>query len=186
MSKYGGAVMPVGKGSPRYGLLAGSLVGGMVALMVMAALLIAGSDRAEAQTGSGADIPPAYLQEYQQTGAEYGLDWTILAAVGKVESDHGRYGAYGGCILGSPTLYGYAYGPMQFLESSWYTMGVDGNGDGLYDSCNPKDAIPATANYLLVSGAPADYYTAIYAYNHSYFYVEQVLAHAREYYQVYY
>jgi membrane-bound lytic murein transglycosylase B len=75
---------------------------------------------------------------------------------------------------------------MQFLESTWSTMAIDGNGDGLHDSCNPVDSVPATANYLLQSGAPADYYTAIYAYNHSYLYVEQVLAQAREYYQVYY
>lgn len=156
------------------------------ALVVVAlgvALLALGAGKAEAQAG-GADIPPAYLQEYQQTEVEYGLDWTILAAIGKVESNHGGGGAYG-CVMGPPTPYGPAYGPMQFLESSWATTAVDGNGDGIFDSCNYQDAIPSSANYLIQSGAPGDYYSAIYAYNHADWYVQQVLAQARLYYQVY-
>ncbi|MDN5697595.1 MAG: lytic transglycosylase domain-containing protein [Rubrobacter sp.] len=149
------------------------------------ALVMIGTGKAEAQTGTGADIPPAYLYEYQQTGAQYGLDWTILAAIGKVESNHGGGGGAYGCILGPPTPYGPAYGPMQFLESSWANSAVDGNGDGLYDSCNYQDAIPSSANYLIQNGAPGDYYSAIFAYNHADWYVQQVLAQAREYYQVY-
>lgn len=139
---------------------------------------------AEAQTSGGADIPPVYLQEYQRAGAAYGIDWTILAAIGKVESNHGAGGLYG-CILGPPTPYGPAHGPMQFLVSSWATLGVDGNGDGIVDSCNYQDAIPSAANYLTHSGAPGDYYSAIYAYNHADPYVQSVLAQARTYYQVY-
>ena len=161
-----------------------ALVRLLSALALGIVLLTVGAGEAEAQTGSGADIPPAYLYEYQQTGAEYGLDWTILAAIGKVESNHGGGGAYG-CIMGPPTPYGSAYGPMQFLVSSWSTMAVDGNGDGLYDSCDYQDAIPSSANYLIQNGAPADYYSAIFAYNHADWYVQQVLAQAREYYQVY-
>src|SRR5213595_504995 len=36
------------------------------------------------------DIPPAYLVTYQAAGSEYGLGWEYLAAIGKIESDHGR------------------------------------------------------------------------------------------------
>ena len=38
-----------------------------------------------------ADIPTDYLVLYQQAATACpGLDWTILAAIGKIESDHGR------------------------------------------------------------------------------------------------
>lgn len=163
----------------------GRMVRALVAVcMAVAAAAGLGADDAEAQYYASADIPPVYLQEYQQAGAAYGVDWTILAAIGKVESGHGAADPYG-CILGPPTPYGYAYGPMQFLVSSWAALGVDGNGDGIVDSCDYEDAIPSTANYLLQSGAPWDYYSAIYAYNHSDLYVQSVLAQARTYYQVY-
>lgn len=158
----------------------------VVACVALAALAL-GSGEAEAQYApyaAAADIPLVYLQEYQQAGAAYGVDWTILAAIGKVESNHGAGGLYG-CILGPPTPYGYAHGPMQFLVSSWATLGVDGNGDGLVDSCDYQDAIPSAANYLFQSGAPGDYYSAIYAYNHADWYVQSVLAQARTYHQVY-
>lgn len=160
----------------------------VLALAVMCVVGVSGmalsAGEAEAQTSGGADIPPVYLQEYQRAGAAYGIDWTILAAIGKVESNHGAGGLYG-CILGPPTPYGPAHGPMQFLVSSWATLGVDGNGDGIVDSCNYQDAIPSAANYLTHSGAPGDYYSAIYAYNHADPYVQSVLAQARTYYQVY-
>jgi soluble lytic murein transglycosylase-like protein len=126
------------------------------------------------------EIPSEYLWQYQATAASYGLDWTILAGIGKVESDHGRiYTA--GCILGPPTPYGNAYGPMQFLVSSWAFAGVDGNGDGVYDSCDYRDAIPSAANYLIMHGAPYDYYSSIWAYNHADWYVQEVLANASDY-----
>ncbi|WP_344440774.1 bifunctional lytic transglycosylase/C40 family peptidase [Kitasatospora nipponensis] len=40
-----------------------------------------------------------------------------------------------------------AYGIAQFLESTWATYGVDGNGDGRKDIWDPADAIPAAATY---------------------------------------
>lgn len=172
----------VRSGMDRSGEMERRLFRALLVICVAVALAVGtGADDAEAQSyasGGAADIPPVYLQEYQRAGAAYGVDWTILAAIGKVESDHGAGGLYG-CILGP------AYGPMQFLISSWATLGVDGNGDGIVDSCNYEDAIPSAANYLVQSGAPEDYYSAIYAYNHSDFYVQSVLAQARTYYQVY-
>lgn len=180
MSRYGaGSIVDGGVRDKR-----GALVRLLAAAALGVVLLMVGAGKAEAQTGTGADIPPAYLYEYQQTGAEYGLDWTILAAIGKVESNHGSGGTYG-CILGPPTPYGSAYGPMQFLQSSWAASAVDGNGDGLHDSCDYQDAIPSGANYLIQNGAPGDYYSAIFAYNQADWYVQQVLAQAREYHQVY-
>lgn len=126
-----------------------------------------------------ADIPGNYLKAYQDAGKKYGLDWTIIAAIGKIESDHGR--AESGCIEGPATAYGTAKGPMQFIDSTWATVGVDGNGDGQKNVCDYRDAIPATAGYLRDSGAPQDYSSAIYAYNHADWYVQEVFDQAQKY-----
>src|SRR5688500_1082947 len=37
-----------------------------------------------------ADIPADYLLAYQREGTRYGIDWAILAAIGKIECNHGR------------------------------------------------------------------------------------------------
>src|SRR3954451_22367261 len=37
-----------------------------------------------------AAIPPTSLELYQQAGARYGIDPWILAAIGQIETDHGR------------------------------------------------------------------------------------------------
>jgi len=40
-------------------------------------------------------IPPAYLVLYEQAAQRFGLQWQILAGIGRVETDHGQDGA--GC-----------------------------------------------------------------------------------------
>jgi membrane-bound lytic murein transglycosylase B len=115
-----------------------------------------------------------YMDLYRVSARDYGFgpDWYILAAVGEVESDHGRN-------MG-PSSAG-AMGPMQFLPSTWETSGVDGNGDGLANIMDPEDAIPAAAGYLKIGGAPHDWYRALYSYNHADWYVKKVLAVAEAY-----
>lgn len=127
-----------------------------------------------------ADIPGDYLEVYQSAADEYGLDWAILAGIGSIESDHGRADG-GSCAEGPSTPYGTAKGPMQFIDSTWETAGVDGNGDGQANVCDFEDAIPAAAGYLRDGGAPDDYYAAIYSYNYADWYVQEVLARADEY-----
>jgi hypothetical protein len=56
---------------------------------------------------------------------------------------------------------------MAFLPSTFATWGVDGNGDGTKDIFNSADAIFSAANYLHDSGAPDDWWHAIFAYNHA-------------------
>jgi hypothetical protein len=68
---------------------------------------------------------------------------------------------------------------MQFLPSTWLRYGVDADGDGRADPASPVDAIYSAANYLRASGAPGDWYAAVFAYNHSSSYVEEVLAGAK-------
>jgi hypothetical protein len=115
---------------------------------------------------------PASWRELYIDSARYcpGLRWQVLAAIGQVESAHGKH-------LG-PSSAG-ALGPMQFLPSTWAAYGVDGDGDGVRDIMSPFDAVPGAANYLCRSGASrgeAGLYDAIFAYNHADWYVRKVLA----------
>jgi soluble lytic murein transglycosylase-like protein len=116
----------------------------------------------------------AYRKLYKEYAKRYGFgeDWYVLAAVGKVESDHGAN-------MG-PSTAG-AMGPMQFLPSTWETSGVDGNGDGVANIMDPRDAIPAAASYLKTGGAPEDWYRALFTYNHADWYVVKVLGVAEGY-----
>jgi len=116
----------------------------------------------------------AYMELYKASATNYGFgpDWYILAAVGKVESNHGQ--AIGPSGAG-------AMGPMQFMPTTWETSGVDGNGDGVANVMDPEDAIPAAASYLEDGGAPQDWYRALYSYNHADWYVKKVLAVAEAY-----
>jgi peptidoglycan hydrolase CwlO-like protein len=115
-----------------------------------------------------------YIKLYKESARKYGFgpDWYILAAVGKVESNHGEN-------MG-PSSAG-AMGPMQFLPSTWETSGVDGDGDGVANIMDPEDSIPAAAGYLKDGGAPQDWYRALYSYNHADWYVKKVLAVAEAY-----
>ena len=109
------------------------------------------------------------------------LSWTTLAAIGKVESDHGKEGGAdlqpngevlppiigaaldgrngvqlvpdsdGGTYDGDRT-YDRAVGPMQFIPSTWTRYQVDADGDGQADPNNLNDAALAAANYLCAGG----------------------------------
>ncbi|HXB65279.1 MAG TPA: lytic transglycosylase domain-containing protein [Solirubrobacteraceae bacterium] len=137
---------------------------------------------ADAGTGAGepgvsalarSDIPPEYLRLYLQAGARFGIDWAIVAGIGKVECDHGRDPDPSCTREGAVNSAG-AGGPMQFVESTWAIYGMSIDGDGPPDRWKPADAIYGAANYLRASGAPGDYRAAIFAYNHAEWYVEEV------------
>jgi len=150
--------------------LAGLLV--LLPVAVIAAGL--GGDQALPSAVALADIPAGYLALYQQAALRFGLPWELLAAVGKVESDHGR-------APGSdePNAAG-AEGPMQFEPAtfaaySWAAGSSDPNID------DPHDAIEAAAALLAANGAPARTRRALLAYNHAGWYVEEVLGWAATY-----
>ncbi|QLG50301.2 peptidoglycan DD-metalloendopeptidase family protein [Natrinema halophilum] len=121
------------------------------------------------------EIPSDYLEQYRETGANWGMDWTYLAGIGAVETQHGQY--EDGCETSSAG----ARGPMQFMPSTWEAYGVDGTGDGTTDICDFRDAIPSAANYLEANGAPENWDDALYAYNPRWSYVEHVTEHAARY-----
>ena len=131
-------------------------------------------------------IPADYAELYQQAGAGYGVPWPVLAAIGAIESDHGRSTAPG--VQSGVNAFGCCAGPMQFNvkdgpPSSWQTYRVDGDGDGDRDPYDPADAIGSAANYLraLLERAHGDVAAAVRGYNHSAAYVADVLARARAY-----
>ena len=169
----------------RAALLALALAGAL-AVAILGALVGAESRGGLYQPSEAAlaEIPADYLAVYQQAGARYGLDWAILAAIGSVETSHGRSSAPG--VRTGVNAFGCCAGPMQFNvrngpPSTWDTYGVDGNRDGLVNVYDPADAIPAAARLLRANGAPGDYRRAVFAYNHAGWYVEQVLRKAAEY-----
>jgi len=120
-----------------------------------------------------AEIPAQYLSLYREAGARYGLDWAILAGIGKVECDHGRDPDPSCTRAGAVNSAG-AGGPMQFLASTWARYGVDGNGDGQISRWDAADAIYSAANYLRAAGAPVNIRSAIFAYNRADWYVSEV------------
>ena len=127
-------------------------------------------------------LPSSYLQLFQESAAKYcpGLSWTVLAAIGQIESADGTNDG--------PSSAG-ALGPMQFLPSTWAIWGMDGFGQtGTPNIMNPYDAVPSAARLLCADGAAsggADLADAIFDYNHANWYVSEVLALAAEYAQDY-
>jgi membrane-bound lytic murein transglycosylase B/PKD repeat protein len=136
---------------------------------------------------AGDGIPAVALAAYRKAAAGVavtdpgcGLPWPLLAAIGRVESDHGRFadsqlyadGTSAPRVIGIPlnghgtalirdtdhgvldgdTVYDRAVGPMQFIPSTWATWGVDGNGDGVVSPFNIYDAALAAAHYLCAAG----------------------------------
>jgi hypothetical protein len=182
-----------GKTSP-VGRLAGLSAGALAIAFTLALLLLGGAASAlvggstvpsmpqqyQVSALARAEIPPLYLRLYIAAAKRYGLDWAILAGIGKVECDHGRDPSPSCTREGVENTAG-AGGPMQFLASTFAMYGVDANGDGRADRWSPADAIYSAANYLRASGAPGDYRAAIYAYNHAWWYVEEVEGWAARY-----
>jgi hypothetical protein len=132
-----------------------------------------------------ADIPPSYLRQYRSAVRRCaGLSWAVLAAVGKVLSDHGRALLAG--VQSGWNAAG-AAGPMQFgigrgrAGNAWARYGGDFDHDGHPSVYDPGDAIPAAAGYLCDHGAPRRLDAALYGYNHSWAYVTRVKRLARGY-----
>jgi len=141
-----------------------------------------GSSAAVALDNNG--IPVRALEAYRAAASLVGaadaachIDWALLAAIGRVESNHARFGgnqldsagvAQPGIIgirldgtngtarimdtdggrLDRDPIYDRAVGPMQFIPSTWRVVGVDANRDGVKNPQDMTDAATSTAIYL--------------------------------------
>lgn len=133
-------------------------------------------------------IPPRALEAYveaEQTMRKQrpncGIPWTMLAGIGRIESNHGQFdgaaltdkglpskqivgialdGASGvkaitdtdGGKMDNDTVWDRAVGPMQFIPSTWMKWAEDANGDNFKDPHFIDDAALTAANYLCGSG----------------------------------
>lgn len=183
---------------------AAGLVAAMAAPIAVAITAIAGSP-AFPTTASVAspealrDIPVEALGAYQEAAATYGIDWALLAAIGKLECDHGR-SQLAGCTPDTINLAG-ARGFMQMLGSTWRRelgplqleprdsppagdgdgYATDGDGDGRADPWSWPDAAFSAARLLAADSAATDPPAAVFAYNHDNTYVSNVLNQAARY-----
>lgn len=177
----------------RWGCLAALLLFGPPAVCVMTVVVLlatlsgAGDSSTAAAPNGGpvGDIPADYLALYREaTQTCPGLDWAILAAIGKIETDHGRSQLPG---VHSGENSAKAGGPMQFLQPTFDSVVArhppPPGGAHPPSRYNPHDAIYAAAAYLCDSGARdgRDLHAAIFAYNHAEWYVKKVLAQAEKY-----
>lgn len=156
-------------------LIATGVAGGLSTLL--------GGSGSQPSSTALADIPETYLALYRDAAAVCrGLDWSVLAAIGKIESNHGRSRLPG--VHSGENAYG-AGGEMQIERSTWHEVlarhRIPPGGAHPPSRYNPHDAIYAAAFTLCDNGAPHDLPAAIYAYNHASWYVEEVLSQARKY-----
>jgi cell wall-associated NlpC family hydrolase len=111
-----------------------------------------------------------------------GLSWTTLAAIGKIETDHGRSALPG---VTSGTNSAGAGGPMQFEPATFTAViarhQLPAGGASPPSRYNPSDAIYAAADLLCDNHVATDLTRAIWDYNHSDAYVAQVITQAAEY-----
>jgi hypothetical protein len=143
------------------------------------------------------DIPSRYLGFYADAASTCkGLSWQVLAAIGKIESDHGRSSAPG--VRSGVNRFGCCAGPMQFNltngpPSTWDTWGT-GVRAHVY---NPAHAVPAAARKLCGDGlarpeavgrdpcpnvlGSAALHTALKRYNNACWYVHEVVTLAGRY-----
>ncbi len=155
--------------------------------------LTAGANSVDVGVGSGSgtggavasgDIPAVALAAYRNAEAQFRisdptcrLSWSLLAAIGRIESSHGQFaaarlgdsGVSTPPIIGIPldgrpgialirdsddgavdgdTVYDRAVGPMQFLPGTWRLVATDGDGDGVSDVHDIHDAASGAARYL--------------------------------------
>ena len=150
--------------------------------LVLPAGTLPGSSEAMALDSEG--IPVRALEAYRTAATlveaadpASNIDWALLAAIGRVESNHARFGANqldaGGVaqpgIIGIPLdgshgtaritdsdnglldrdrVFDRAVGPMQFIPSTWRSVGVDADRDGAKNPQDMTDAATTTAIYL--------------------------------------
>jgi peptidoglycan DL-endopeptidase CwlO len=189
-------------------VLGGAIVAGMTALVLLVSVVLTGATEipavpaTQASPGSVVGIPAPYLRDFQVAGQRFGVPWSVLAGIYRVECDFGTSRLPGCNPPGTENGSG-AQGPGQFLAGTWRHglapgqlippgpptasdadgYATDGDGDGVADPWDPADAVASTARLLAANGGSTDITAAIWAYNHSATYVDEVMTLAAHYLQ---
>ena len=171
------AVIPLSDGSTRRTSIAVRLhltaaLGGLPSGSEILVGYSAGTRTAAQLTGAARDIPTALVPIYRQAARRYGVPWSVLAAINRVETSFGR-----DLSVSSAGALGW----MQFMPGTWRSYGTDANGDGKADPYDPVDAINSAARLLQANGASRNLRGAVWLYNHSNAYVDLVISLARSY-----
>jgi len=180
-AKNDGSDLPDGSAVPSRAIKAPASV------PVPGAIAPAVPDGAADATVAGAStsgIPSVALSAYQRAAqiidaadTTCNVPWELIAAIGRVESNHGQYagntldsdgvskpGVFGptldgkngtqaimdtdGGQLDDDPVYDRAVGPMQFIPSTWSSVKVDADGDGRRNPQDIDDASLASGVYL--------------------------------------
>lgn len=167
--------------------LAASFVVVVVAVLAVAVLvagtgaLLQASGASDPPAANGASagqpaLPPGWEGLYQEAAAHCpGLEWSVLAAIGTIESDNGR-STLPGVHSGSNTAG--AEGPLQFEPATFAAYATVGPGGATPASpYDPSDAMATAAVMLCANGAgtPSGLPVAVWNYNHDRSYVAEVL-----------
>ena len=131
-----------------------------------------GSPRYQSMHSPAQTIPARIKALYDAAASEYQVPWELLAGIGMAETRHGR---------NNHTSSAGAQGLMQFMPRTFAAYGVDGNHDGRRDIHNDADSIFSAAHYLTASGVTRGtkgVIRALWAYNHSVSYRNDVLYYA--------
>jgi len=171
-------------GRPLTALAALAVLIPLLAIAAVTGALTSHNTPAPSQTAI-TDIPPDYQRLYLDAAATCpGLPWTVLAAIGKQETDHGRSplpGVYAGANAAG------AEGPMQFEPATFAEVVAahppPPGGAHPPSPYDPHDAVYAAASYLCDHGARggADLPRALYTYSKDLGHVARVLATATSY-----
>ncbi|HEY6795784.1 MAG TPA: lytic transglycosylase domain-containing protein [Kineosporiaceae bacterium] len=153
-----------------------------------------GAPKQLSDSGIPARVKTAYVTAAKQESARdpnCGVTWTLLAAIGRVESNHGRAngstvngvgvavppilgvvldGSTAGTgvvkdtdqgVLDGNTSYDRAVGPMQFLPLTWRLYAADGDGDKVANPQDIDDAALTAARYLCSTRPPSGTTTSL-------------------------
>lgn len=157
--------------------------------------------------GSLGSAPPDAVAAYQRaavimaTASDCRLDWTVLAAVGRVESDHGRGPAVGAPLDGRrgrgqlpdtdlgmidrDDRWDAPVGPLRLMPATWANVAVDADDDGTRDPQDIDDAALGAAVLLCSGGGDLgrlrDLVPALSAYHPGEGFVRTVLVLMRRY-----
>lgn len=144
------------------------------------------------------EVPSNFIPIYKAAEKEFGVPWYLLAAHHRVETIFSTMdpmispvGAEGHMQFMPCTFVGWAHPSCSGLGKGnipeqdktdpavikrYGGYGIDANGDGIADPFDVEDAIFSTANYLAKNGATdGELRKAVYSYNHSEEYVDEVL-----------